>query len=964
VGCHVSEDTGLIGRAAERAALDEALAAARGGAGGCVLLAGEPGVGKTRLLGACLAGSGLLALAGRVAEIGAPPYGPIVAALRAFLRLRPGALADADPLTPFLALLLPELGPPPERSDPATLVAAICHAFTTVARATPAALVLDDLQWADHATLALLPALAGALAQERLVIVGAYRSDEIPRAHPLRRLRHEMRRARLLTEIVVEPLDQAGTAALATRILGGAPGPALAAALYERTEGVPLFVEELAGALALRGGLERAAAGVELQPAAPLPMPDTLRDTLLLRLDGLLAPELRLIEAGAAAGREFDLALAAELAGGAPDVETLLARGLLVEPAPGRAAFRHALVRDAVYAEIPWLRRRELHRGLAARLDAEGAPPQAVAEHWLAAREHERARAALLRAAGQSCAFHAYHDAARAAQQALELWPDEADEGGRLELLARLGHCAQLCGLLPEAAHAWREVADGRRRRGESRDHAEAAGRLAAVAGLQGMWERALAARGEAALAYAACGLPAEAAAEYLAAVAHLRSAARFRAALDLLALAAAAAAQAARPDLQARCLALEGNVRARMGETAEGLALVRSGLALALEHNQAGAAAEIYQRLADALEHAGAYQDASDAYRTAFEFCQANALATTAQLCVACLTAVLRQTGEWDHAMRLCREVLAAEAGPDHARAVALGILGVLYAARGQARLAQPLLREAALLAQRIELAAIELYAALGMAELAELSGATGAAVEHCRAILARWEQIEDRHYVVPALRWAATCFARAGADADVRACANALARIASATAQPEALSALAHALGESALRDGDAAQAVQQFDQALALLLDVDVPYCRATSAWRAGVACAAAGQREAAVRHLASGYRAARGLGARPLAARIAQTLDELGEPVGERLGAGAAHRLRAGNLTRRQREILQLVAQGQTNAEIAHRLVLSPRTVEMHVANMLAALDCRSRAEVVRRAGELGLLDEVP
>ena len=89
-----------------------------------------------------------------------------------------------------------------------------------------------------------------------------------------------------------------------------------------------------------------------------------------------------------------------------------------------------------------------------------------------------------------------------------------------------------------------------------------------------------------------------------------------------------------------------------------------------------------------------------------------------------------------------------------------------------------------------------------------------------------------------------------------------------------------------------------------------------------------------------------------------------MEALGEPIGERLGQGAETRLRSGNLTRRQRQILQLVAQGQTNAEIAAALVLSPRTVEMHVSNILATLDSRSRAEAVRRAAELGLLGKLP
>ncbi|MBC8163577.1 MAG: response regulator transcription factor, partial [Roseiflexaceae bacterium] len=434
----------------------------------------------------------------------------------------------------------------------------------------------------------------------------------------------------------------------------------------------------------------------------------------------------------------------------------------------------------------------------------------------------------------------------------------------------------------------------------------------------------------------------------------------RYRTALELLSTAMEEAAQSARPDLQARIMGVEGSVRARMGQGPDGLALVQRGLALALEHNLTGAAAEIYQRLADALEHAGDYAGAKETYLTAFDFCQANTIPATAQLCVACLTTVLRQTGEWERAMTLCREVLAAQHSSLHARAVASCMLGSLYVQRGQPRQAQPLLLESAALAHQIELAAVELLAAWGLALLNDLNGAYDLAAEHCRCILSRWEQIEDCHYAVPALRWSVSFFTITNADADARACANALARIASATGQPEALSALAHALGEIALLDGDPQQAVQQFDQALDLLRDLGIPYCHAGTEFRAGIACAAANQRDAAVAHLANAYRTARKLGARPLATRISQALAALGEPLDERLGQGAASRFRSGDLTRRQREILQLVAQGQTNAEIARSLVLSPRTVEMHVANTLAILDSRSRAEAVRRAAELGLL----
>src|SRR4029078_2297924 len=126
-------------------------------------------------------------------------------------------------------------------------------------------------------------------------------------------------------------------------------------------------------------------------------------------------------------------------------------------------------------------------------------------------------------------------DAADAGQRALELWPEGVADQERLDVLDPLRHCAQLCGRLPEAARSWSEVAEGRRQHGDTHGYAEAERRLANIAELQGHWERALAAREAAAQVYASPNLPAEAAIERLSAATHLRSAARFRAALDLL---------------------------------------------------------------------------------------------------------------------------------------------------------------------------------------------------------------------------------------------------------------------------------------------------------------------------------------------------------------------------------------------------------------------------------------------
>jgi DNA-binding CsgD family transcriptional regulator len=383
----------------------------------------------------------------------------------------------------------------------------------------------------------------------------------------------------------------------------------------------------------------------------------------------------------------------------------------------------------------------------------------------------------------------------------------------------------------------------------------------------------------------------------------------------------------------------------------------------MALAHGLTGPAAEIYQRLADSLEHTGDYPAAKEAYDEAFGFCAANAQEPTAQLCLGCLTAVLRQTGDWERAVTLGRQVIASTDATLHARAVATGMLGLILGLRGQTRRARPLLLEALTLARRIELAPVELLSTWGLAIVDQSEGATESAVGHCWAVLERWRQTEDRHYAIAPLRWATTFFAESGDAAGTRTCAAALAQIAADAGQDEAMSALAHALGETALLDGGAEQAADQFARALALLQGLDVPFDRAESQRRAAAALAALGRREEAVQQLVAAHRTARRLGARPLVERLTGRLADLGERAERRLGRRAVVQVANGGLTRREVEVVRLVAMGHTNREIARELFLSPRTVEMHVGSILVKLDCRSRADAARRASELGLLTGV-
>jgi DNA-binding CsgD family transcriptional regulator/tetratricopeptide (TPR) repeat protein len=931
------------------------------GRGGLLLLAGEAGVGKTRVARHALERSELLTLHVSAGPAIAVAFGPIVSALRGFLRIAPGGLPLDDKLGRYLPLLLPELGPAPPPVDRATLFETVLDAFRCLARREPTIVFLDDIHEADHATLELLPYLGAALAELPLLVLAAYRADELRRDHPLRRLRSELRRANRLRELVVDPLGAADTASLASRILGGQPSADLASALYERTEGIPLFIEEMLAALATAGGVRDAGGIWQLSdPAALLPVPDSVRDLVLLRTAALSDEGRAAVEVAAVAGVRFDLDLVAPAAGDDDSFTEAFAHGLLVETDNGGVAFRHALVRDALYSDIAWPRRRALHRRLAERLEARGAAPSLLAEHWLAGRETERARRALLLALDAACAVHAYRDAAALAQRTLELWPEAEREAERIGTLDRLGQCAQLSGDLATAITAWRQVIEAHKAAGDTRRYAEALRRFAGACELQGTWEQALAARKSAASAFVSAGQPGEAAAEHLGAATHLRAAMSFGAALQLLEQATVEAREAGRVDLQARILGLGGGIRARMGQYEVGVDLVRKGLALALEHNSSGAAAEVYQRLADALEHAGDYRAARDTYQAAADFCEGHGAGVTAQLCRACMTVVLRQTGEWERCMRVCGEVIAAQEASAHARSVALGMLGLVRAMRGEGARARQLLLESSHLATHIELAAMELLSVWGLALVDELDGNVAAAVQRGRAMLERWARTEDRHFSIQPLRWATSMFATQGADADARACASALALIVSETGAAEAVAALGHALGELSLLDGDVARAARSFTEAADRLAELDLPYDRAHTRLRAGVALVAAGERDRGLEQLVNSYHGAHALGARALASAVARELALLGEPIAQRLGRRAAGLYARGGLTRRELEVLRLVAEGHTDRGIGQLLVLSPRTVEMHVANCLGKLGCRSRAEAVHRAGQLRLL----
>lgn len=521
----VSGQPVLISRDREIQQLKAAVRACEGGRGDLILVAGEAGIGKTALVEAALAGSDLLVLRG-----------------------------IAEP-----------------------------------ASGRPAAIVMEDLQEADASTLEKVAELSTIVTDGPLLILGIYRDDQLPRAHPLRRLRIRLRRAGRLHEVALRPLSAGETAQLAARVSGKPVTHELAALVYARTQGVPFFVEELA-------------ANLDAEDGEP-PVPEGIRDAVRVRAEALAPAALRCLQAAAVAGERIALELLADL-GVADGIAELVDQGFLVERGDGTAAFRRVLVREAVYADIAWTTRRSLHRAFAELIERHvGGDPAALAEHWLGAGDHERARVNLLRAAQRSAAARLYRDAAAALERAVQLWPEGLDVEGRLAAIEQLGGCAELAGNLGLAARAFEELSQ--RYRATGRTNVDVERRLASVCELRGAWELALLARERAAGALAMEHRPEEAAGERLAIAAHLQSSGRLSAALEVLAAAAHEVEEADDTALRARLLTLQGQVRAKLGEGEAGVQLARDGLALALDKNLVAPASDAYYRLASALEHA-----------------------------------------------------------------------------------------------------------------------------------------------------------------------------------------------------------------------------------------------------------------------------------------------------------------------------------------------------------------------
>jgi DNA-binding winged helix-turn-helix (wHTH) protein/tetratricopeptide (TPR) repeat protein len=454
----------FVGRARTLERLERALAASLAGNGRVVLLAGEPGIGKTRTadeLARVARERGAEVVVGRCFEgEGAPAFWPWLQILRELVagapleRLKQALGPDAAELAqlvPELRARLPALpAPAPIAGEQARfrLFDALTGFLRRRAQQGPHVLVLDDLHWADEASLRALEFLAPGLRAARLLVVATFRDVEVRRDHPLSKLLGALARDPACERVALRGLEPAEVAALVEAVAGRAPSEELASTLHEMTEGNPFFVFELARLLGEEGG-------VAARPSA-LALPQSVRDAIGRRLDALSAEANELLRTGAVLGRAFDVALLSRVAEGRPEelLERLgeaLAAGVLVEhdERVGHYAFAHALVRQTLYEELNAPQRVRLHRraaeALSAAFAASDEPPLSeIAHHWFEAvpgGSGEEALAASVRAAERAHQLLAYEESARLYEQALEALTIAAPEDAarRFELLAAAG---------------------------------------------------------------------------------------------------------------------------------------------------------------------------------------------------------------------------------------------------------------------------------------------------------------------------------------------------------------------------------------------------------------------------------------------------------------------------------------------------------------------------------------------
>lgn len=1006
-------DPGLIGRDEPLARLRAAAEDAARGQPRAVLVTGEAGIGKTRLVDAFvgeLRATGWQAGTGHAVRLegGSPPYLPFVQVLQDLVdgmepaRLRVTLGPARDELSALLAGLVPAPATAPAaataataaaghaRPDPlrqARLFEALLDVGERIAADGPVVLTIEDLQWADPASADLLRFLVDRARVGRILLLVTARTDEADAQGRLRRLLTDLARRAGTTWLDLGPLDRAGIAAVLRAGTGAAPTGGLVDDIARRSGGNPLLAEGLAAAH-LEGS----------------DLPTGLREAMRVRLDGLADSTTAVVRAASLMTVEIDEARLAAALGIAPEAvsagvrEAIDAR-ILVLRAAGRGtevAFRNEVLRQVVHDTLLPAERRGLHRAIAGAGsdDPNIAPltPAEAAHHWVAAGDRAMGFAAAREAHEVAARVGAFDEAVHWGRVALDLWPADADPLDHVELLRSAAEAATLTGD-PRSAIGWLR---------EAIALAQAASDPSLAFELRGRLRLALFAAGDVDAATgdaqaAIDALPAEppsvARAEALAHLAALSLARRdWERAKTLGEEAAKAAGAVGSRARVALAIGVVGLALVELGDEEGGLASVRQAWeAAASEGAHAHDLAD--RRFIGLLARLGRFADVVEVVRRERAVAASHGLARTlGRTLDADEAEALVQLGRWTEAASILDAALAEDPdGDDADRSRATD-------ARLRLRRDGPAAAEAAIAAAvgaddaggagaagatgserpRMAVRRSWLGATEVAAETAILAGDPGRALEILAAALAAaaadaltlgrpgpdGPSVEPGLALEPAGVLALWAVADRGAAGPGATADEVLERLDALIPHPVGPFAR-YLAAERARATGRAAT-----DQVVAWQTAADAMAANGLGWWSgwariwAAEAAAVAGRRDVVAASVEAAAAIAADLGSVPLRTAVDRLARRLGAALPTPVSSGSATPGMRSALTARERDVLALVVAGFSNREIADRLGISHKTASVHVSNILGKLEVENRTEAAAVAVRLGLVGDGP
>ncbi|WP_226961701.1 MULTISPECIES: helix-turn-helix transcriptional regulator [Streptomyces] len=986
----------FVGRKSESETLASLLEAADAGTPQAAVLGGEAGVGKTRLLEEFLAraaGAGALTAVGAGVELGADglPFAPVAALLRSLHRQVGDELVEAaGERRAELARLLPELGEPSgaapvdgDALDRARLFELLTRLLERLAQHRTLVLVFEDLHWADRSTRELLAYYVRSVRAARLLVLVSYRTDDLHRRHPLRPFLAELDRLRTVHRIELGRLSGQEVAAQMAGILGGPAEADRARSVFQRTEGNPFFVEELTA-----GG----------PPYGDLP--ETLRDLLLVRVEALDEPVQDVLRAVAEGGSSVEHELIARVAG-LPEQELLAAlrvavgARLLVATEDGDGyRFRHALTREAVADDLLPGERARLNRRYAQALEAEpelvpaDELPTRLASHWYHAGDRARALPAVLAAAVAAGRRFANAEQLRLLERAIELWDavgEEARAGlrpaqpiwgypasgaggpvGWADLMAEAAIAATLAGEEERAMalcrRALREVDPAERPLHAAWFWAQRAGMAGRLMGGDGWAELR---RAQELLR----GLPPS---EVHARVLALEAAMRSKQGPDPEVLEVAErAVELARlvgatgTELYARYTL--ATLQADAGDSAGGVERMTAVLETVLRRGEVALLGRCLVNLGAVLLDSGQFERALEQIAESVELADRYGLVETISWLRANEAFALTMLGRWPEA-EAALELATRHASNAHNRQVSRVLTGLLAVLRGDLALAEA--QAGAALARAEGMATPDLFHWELSRLRVDLAVARGRPLE-AREILRSSLPLVS-YFGSSLLAWG-LAFAVATAEAEGRGLPGSAEGRAAAIGEIRALARrlprdlpIREAFGALVnvqLARAEGRDTPDQWAEAVAALTPFELPYHLAEARYGWGEALLAGGDpdgRRQAAEQLGAARELVERLGAAPLGERVARLaqrarLDLTAEPE-----ARPEPKAQPFGLTRRERDVLELVAAGRSNRQIAEELYMSPKTASVHVSRILAKLEVTTRGEAAAVAHRLRLV----